>query len=210
MTVPDAAVIAALDDAQRFGFLGPGPVGEHVDHAVAFAGLLEAAGVGPAPFLDLGSGGGLPGLVLAARWPDHPATLLDGSARRTAFLRRTIEALGWEARVTVAEGRAEALARVPGLRAAFPLVVARSFASPAITAEVGGAFVRVGGVLAVSEPNEDAGNQRWPTAPLTDLGLSPAELHRGAGAGIAILSRLRPVDDRWPRRLGAPAKRPVW
>jgi 16S rRNA (guanine527-N7)-methyltransferase len=212
MTTPSsrAAVMAALDDAQRFGFLGPGPVSDQVDHATALAALLEATGAGPAPFLDLGSGGGLPGLVLAARWPDHPATLLDGSSRRSAFLRRAIGSLGWESRVTVVEGQAEALARLPDLRAAFALVVARSFAAPAVTAEVGGAFLRVGGVLAVSEPSDGTDTGRWRTEPLTDLGLSPAELHRGTGAGIALISRLRPLDDRWPRGPGAPAKRPLW
>jgi 16S rRNA (guanine527-N7)-methyltransferase len=210
MTVPGVAVVAALDDAQRFGFLGPRPVGEQVDHATAFAEVLEAEGVGPAAFLDLGSGGGLPGLVLAARWPDHPATLLDGSARRTAFLRRTIGALGWEARVDVVEGRAEELAHSTELRFAFGLVVTRSFAAPAITAEIGGAFVRVGGVLAVSEPNEDAGSGRWPTEPLSELGLSAAELRPGVGAGVALISRFRALDDRWPRGVGQPAKRPLW
>jgi 16S rRNA (guanine527-N7)-methyltransferase len=203
-----AAVAAALEDARRFGFLGRGPVGEQIDHASAFASVLEAEDIGPAGFLDLGSGGGLPGLVLAARWPDRPATLLDASARRTAFLRRTIVALGWEARVVVVEGRAESLARSPDLRGAFALVVARSFAAPAVTAEVGGAFVEVGGVLAVSEPSE--GSDRWQVQPLADLGLSPAALCHGVGARAAIIHRTGVLTERWPRGVGTPAKRPLW
>ena len=141
MTALDAAVTAALEDARRFGFLGPGPVDDQVSHAVAMARVLEQNHVAPADFLDLGSGGGLPGLVLAAEWPEQSATLLDGSARRTAFLRQTVIGLDWASRVRVAEGQAEKLGRDPGLRAGFPLVVARSFAAPAITAEVGGVFV---------------------------------------------------------------------
>lgn len=210
MTAPDAAVFAALEGAQRFGFLGPRPVGEQIDHATAIASALEAAGVGPAEFLDLGSGGGLPGLVLAARWPDHRATLLDGSSRRSAFLRRTIVGLGWETRIGVAEGRAEALARNLELRSSFTLVVARSFAAPAATAEIGGAFVRVGGVLAVSEPSGDPDVRRWPAEALARLGLAPVELWQGIGAGVAIVRRADPVDERWPRGVGTPTTRPLW
>lgn len=208
MTVIGAAVTAALEDARRFGFLGPRPVTEQVEHAQAFAAVLERHGLGPVRFLDLGSGGGLPGLVLAARWPAATATLLDSSARRTAFLRRTIEALGWETRIAVAEGRAESLARKPELRTAFPLVVARSFGAPAVTAEIGGAFVEQGGTLAVSEPADTAG--RWPNEGLTVFGLSAAELHAGEGARVAVIRRLAEIGDRWPRGAGTPAKRPLW
>src|SRR5438128_1307789 len=175
---------AVLEGARGTGFVGPRPVAEQIGHSTALAVVLEAHALGPTPFLDLGSGGGLPGLVLAARWPDQPATLLDASSRRTAFLRRTVDALGWQGRVAIAEGRAELLGRDPELRCRFPLVVARSFATPAVTAELGGAFVRVGGVLVVSEPGDSTGadrTARWPTERLRLLGLAPAEVYQGVG-----------------------------
>jgi 16S rRNA (guanine527-N7)-methyltransferase len=223
-TPPDRPDLAALAEvfeaARRAGFLGPGPAAEQIAHAGGFAAALEAVGVGPATFLDLGSGAGLPGLVLAALWPAHSATLLDGSQRRTAFLRRTVVSLGWGSRVVVAEGRAESLARDPELRAAFPLVVSRSFATPSVTAEIGGAFLEVGGALAVSEPAEDgserggAGHRRpgarWPNGGLADLGLAPAETCLGEGARVALIRRSRPVNERWPRGVAIPAKRPLW
>jgi 16S rRNA (guanine527-N7)-methyltransferase len=216
--------LTALDEvfetARRMGFLGPGPAAGQSAHAVAFAGLLEAVGAGPAVFLDLGSGGGVPGLVLAALWPERSGTLLDSSQRRTAFLRRTVVALGWADRISVVEGRAESLARVPGLRATFPLVVSRSFATPSVTAEIGGAFLTVGGRLAVSEPSERASGDReadrgrasarWPATGLADLGLTAAETTMGDGARVAVMRRTRPVDDRWPRAAGNPAKHPLW
>ena len=208
--VADEALTAALDDAQRFGFLGRGPVGDQIEHSAAFAGVLEEAGIGPAAFLDLGSGGGLPGLVLAARWADQGGALLDASARRTAFLRRTVVALGWDSRITVLEGRAENLARSTDLRGAFPLVVARSFASPAVTAEIGGAFVEIGGVLVVSEPDVANLSERWPAEQLAELGLGAAELHRGHGVGVAVMRRIAALAERWPRGVGTPAKRPLW
>jgi 16S rRNA (guanine527-N7)-methyltransferase len=207
--LPDLAAI--LEEARRLGFVGPRPVDELIEHAMAFAAVLETRGVGPARFLDLGSGGGIPGLVLAARWPNIPGTLLEVSVRRSAFLRTTLQGLGWETRVAVAEGRAELLGRNPELRSAFPLVVARSFAAPAVTAEIGGAFVKVGGVLAVSEPGEpSAETDRWPAEPLERLGLGPAGVHQGVGARVAVLVRVAPSDDRWPRAVGIPTKRPLW
>ena len=222
MTVdPDLAALGEVfETARRMGFLGPGPAAEQSAHASAFGRLLETVGAGPAVFLDLGSGGGVPGLVLAALWPEQTGTLLDSSQRRTAFLRRTVVALGWAARVSVVEGRAESLARDRGLRATFPLVVSRSFATPSVTAEIGGAFLTEGGRLAVSEPNElgsrggepDSGRPgaRWPTVGLADLGLGAAETARGEGARVAVMRRTHPVDDRWPRADGIPAKRPLW
>ena len=140
--------------------------------------------------------------------PSHSATLLDSSQRRTAFLRRSVVTLGWADRVSVAEGRAESLARDPRLRAAFSLVVARSFAPPAVTAEIGGAFLRVDGCLAVSEPRQTrdqavgaagdtdpAGSgDRWPEAGLADLGLGPVMVGHGSDARLAVSRRTVPVD----------------
>jgi 16S rRNA (guanine527-N7)-methyltransferase len=213
MTVgPDRGqLVAVLEDARRLGFVGPRPVAEQIDHATAFAILLETRGLGPARFLDLGSGGGIPGLVLAARWIDQRVTLLEVSVRRCAFLRQTVIALGWEERVEVAEGRAELLGRRPELRGAYPLVVSRSFAAPAVTAEIGGSFVGVGGTLAVSEPADSVDSAgRWPEDRVRELGFAPAEVLRGEFARVAILCRTAPLDERWPRAVGIPTKRPLW
>ena len=201
-------LVAVLEDARRQGFVGPRPVAEQIDHATAFAVLLETRGVGPARFLDLGSGGGIPGLVLAARWQEQRATLLEVSVRRCAFLRQTLVTLGLGERVEVAEGRAELLGRRPELRGGYPLVVSRSFAAPAVTAEIGGAFVEVGGTLAVSEPGDSA--TRWPAERVGELGLSPAEILQGEFARVAILRRTAPLAERWPRGVGIPTKRPLW
>jgi 16S rRNA (guanine527-N7)-methyltransferase len=197
-----------LDEARRRGYFGPPPIAEQLAHARAFVGLMAAAGIAPSSFLDLGSGGGLPGLAIAAAWPNASGVLLDASARRCAFLQEATRALGWEERIQVVEGRAEALARHADLRAGFALVVSRSFAGPPVTAEIGGAFLAPGGALVVSEPESDEG--RWPAAGLARLGLVLAESLRADGAGIAVLRRTEAVEETWPRAVGIPAKRPLW
>ncbi|HVW34600.1 MAG TPA: RsmG family class I SAM-dependent methyltransferase [Acidimicrobiia bacterium] len=160
----------------------------------------------PGPALDLGSGGGIPGLVLATARPDLDLTLLEARRRACAFLREAVGELGL-GRVRVVEARAEDAARRPDLRETFVAVVSRSFGPPAVTAECAVGFLRNGGVLIVSEPPSD--EARWPDDGLERLGLSAATLERHDDASFVRIVKVR-ADDRWPRRVGIPAKRPVW
>jgi 16S rRNA (guanine527-N7)-methyltransferase len=194
-----------LDDARSLGFLGPGVAADHRRHAEGFLGLLDGLAVTDA--VDLGSGGGVPGLVLAAALPRSRWTLLDAMRKRTAFLAVAVERLGLQDRVTVRTGRAEELARDPALRGRADAVVARGFAPPAVTAECGAPLLRHGGVLVVSEP--PGGADRWPPAPLIDLGLVLDRQEAGPPA-LVRLRLVEAVPDRFPRRTGVPAKRPLW
>ena len=88
-----------LSLARDLGFLGPGDVGDQITRSVAFA---VAAGMPPAGLVtDLGSGGGLPALVLALVWPDSRWLLVDSNQRRTSWLREASSELGAMARVEV-------------------------------------------------------------------------------------------------------------
>src|SRR5215203_1848129 len=129
-------LLAVLERARGIGLLGPGPVEAHLDHAAAWAGAL---GADPGSFLDLGAGAGVPGLVFLHVWPEAVGTFLDSRERSVGSVRAAAADLGWSHRATVVEGRAEELARVGELREHFPLVVARGFGSPSVTAECGGA-----------------------------------------------------------------------
>jgi 16S rRNA (guanine527-N7)-methyltransferase len=197
--------VAALVEARELGFLGPGPIDEQVRHSLIFATLLDAA---PIVAVDLGSGGGLPGLVLACHWPSSSWVLLDGNRRRTEFLASTVSALGMGDRVIVRCQRAELSGRDPALRGVADLVTARSFGPPAVVAECAAPLLSVGGHLIVSEPpGGDPG--RWPPPPLGQLGLVPD----GQIISPAAFQRLRlvtPCPDRYPRRVGIPAKRSLF
>jgi 16S rRNA (guanine527-N7)-methyltransferase len=196
-----------LERSQRLGFIGPGPVAEHVAHASGFAAGLDAP---PGRFLDLGSGGGVPGLVLAALWPSAKAVLLDAGERRVAFLQEAVARLGLESRVEALRARAEEAGRVAELRGAFDLVVARSFGAPAVTAECGAPFLRVGGRLVVSEPPEDRhSGDRWPPDGLAPLGLVVGPSWR-APYGYQALVQRELCPSRYPRRVGQPSKRPLF
>lgn len=200
-----AVLVEVLEGARRLGFLGPEPVDRHVEHAHRLATRVAA----PARMLDLGSGAGVPGLVLALDWPDAIVVLLDSSARRTTFCREAVSRLGIADRVSVVRERAEDAGRLPALRERFDLVVARSFSPPSVTAECAAPFLSLGGHLLVSEPPNGAPG-RWPDDRLAVLGLGKATIARDGDVSSALIEKVDPTPERFPRRSGVPAKRPLW
>ncbi len=202
-----ASLQAVLEEARDLGFLGPGPVEGHIEHAEGF--LQAVGGQLPGRVIDLGSGAGLPGLVLALAWPDVPIVLMDSSERRTLFLARAAKDLGVSSHVVVARARAEDAGRDPAWRAQADLVVARSFGPPAVTAECAAPLLEVGGRLIVSEPPEDGGS-RWPAEGLESLGLHPAARFEQAFCRFQILRQEALCPEAFPRRVGVPEKRPLF
>jgi 16S rRNA (guanine527-N7)-methyltransferase len=207
-----------LAEAREVGFLGPGPLEPQLRHAEGFATVarrLVVAGPAPPRLIDLGSGGGLPGLVVAERWSEAEVVLLDANRRRTAFLRRAVDRLGLSGRVTVLQGRAEVCGRQEGLRGSFDGVLARSFGRPAVVAECAAPLLRVDGWLVVSEPPtgppgiDDDDGSRWPEGPLQLLGLERAALVH-EGFDYRTLRQRTPCPERFPRRNGVPSKRPLF
>lgn len=197
---------AVLERSRRLGFLGPGPIERHIDQAGAFIAAVEAP---PGQLLDLGSGGGVPALVLAERWRTTELVLLDAVARRTAFLADAVTQLGWADRVTVVTGRAEELARSPAHRHRYDVVTARSFGPPAVTAECGAPFLAVGGVLLAADPPGGKA-ERWPPDGLAAVGLVDVGVVSTGGGTVRRLLAERRCDERFPRRVGVPAKRPLF
>ena len=199
----------ALEESRDLGFLGPGDLGPQIEHAEGFALTWEAAHPRPPTrLLDLGTGGGLPGLVLAERWRS-PSVLLDSTARRTAFLLEVLARPGAPDEVDVVTSRAESAARRPELEGSFELVVARSFGRPAVTAECAARFTTLGGWLIVSEPPTEDPIERWPSGPLGELGWASRGRER-QGAAFQVLEKVGETPDRYPRAVGRPAKRPLF
>jgi 16S rRNA (guanine527-N7)-methyltransferase len=202
-------LVGHLERARGHGFVGPGPLDPHLEHAEALAAAVGSDFGGR--FLDLGSGAGIPGLALLLAWPQATGTLLDSRLRRCAFLEEALGELGVAGRGDVACGRAEELARREDRRGAYDVVVARGFGSPATTAECAVGFLRAGGQLVVSEPPGEPRRDRWPAEALDELGFQGPELRgRDEGPRFAVLTLPEPASDRWPRRVGLPAKRPRW
>jgi 16S rRNA (guanine527-N7)-methyltransferase len=203
-----------LGEARALGFLGPGPLDPQIRHAQGFGAIARRLSpVGTASLVDLGSGGGLPGLVVATGWPGVTVALLEANGRRAGFLRRAVERLGLQERVSVLEARAEVSGRQPELRASFDGAMARSFGRPAVVAECAAPLLSVGGWLLVSEPprsDDDEGEDgRWPAEPLGQLGLEPDDVVH-EGFEYRLLRQVEACPERFPRRNGVPGKKPLF
>jgi len=203
-------LLEVLAEAQRFGALGPSALEDHVRHASAFVDAVGASAFDGATVVDLGSGGGIPGLVVAGRCPTAHVTLLDGRARRAAQLERAVDQLGWSDRVSVLGDRAEVAGRSPELRGRADLVVSRGFGRPGVTAECAAPLLRVGGRLVVSEPPGAATTRsRWPAAQCAELGLELEDIVEVPWS-FAVLRQALPCGERYARRVGIPEKRPLF
>jgi 16S rRNA (guanine527-N7)-methyltransferase len=153
----------ALRVAQHHGMLGDRPIDEVVDHAQAFVqALADVTG----RVIDLGTGGGVPGLVIMAGRPGLHVTLLDRRTARTDLLERAIRRYGFTDRATVVASEARHARQVLG--SVFDAVVARGFGPPLATLRLSVAFLRPGGRVVISAP---PGGRRWDASVLAELGL---------------------------------------
>ena len=140
------------------GLIGPneGPRlwERHLLNSASVAGLIPAS----ATVVDLGSGAGLPGVVLALHVPTLQVILLDATKRRTDFLEEVVTELGLGDRVSVVWGRAESLpsfnADVVVARAVAPLSKLAGWAMPHLIG--GGSLLAMKGESAAEELNRDA------------------------------------------------------
>lgn len=166
----------------------------------------------PQSVVDVGTGGGLPGIPLALCLPEARVDLVESLGWKCAFLRSATAALGIDDRVQVHEVRAEEAPSAIG-REQHDVAVARAVAAPAVIAEYLAPFVRVGGQAAAWTTMAVA-HQLPPTDVLTPLGLgSPhvVEMHtplRDEGT-LVLWPKVSLASARFPRRTGVASRRPL-
>ncbi|HEY6380107.1 MAG TPA: 16S rRNA (guanine(527)-N(7))-methyltransferase RsmG [Candidatus Dormibacteraeota bacterium] len=167
--------------------------------------LLEVAAPPRAARLcDLGSGAGLPGIPIAVVRPDVTVVLCDADRRRCGFLTHVCGLLELP-NTSVTAARAEVVGRAVATRERFDAVVSRALANPAVLCELALPLLRVGGRLTALVAGAPAAAEQARTA--------AAELGGGApyaGApGVMVVEKLTATPDRYPRRSGVPASRPL-
>ena len=155
-------------EAQKIGALGSAPLSEIIEHAASFA---EALPIGVTSCVDLGSGAGVPGLVIAVVRPEIRMTLIDRRAKRTDTLLRSVQSLGIQDQVEVVCGDVDVLRNQDRFAHAFAAACARGFGPPLQTLQWAVSLVKPGGSVVVSEPPPGSPD-RWADIDLGSLGVS--------------------------------------
>jgi len=171
----------------------------HVEDALTAADLVGTART----VVDVGSGGGSPGIPLALEL-DLAASLLEATRPKAAFLRRVVAEIGLAAEVVHA--RSEEYARGEG-RDRFDLAVARALAPPPVALELCLPLVRTGGRLILWTGDVETVSL---DAVSGALAAEVADVHRVDDARrLIVVAKVGPTPDRFPRRPGMAGKRPL-
>ena len=174
------------------------------------SGLLTSGG----RVLDVGSGAGFPGVPLKIVFPELQVTVLDATAKKTAFLSHLADRLGLHG-LQVLTGRAETLAHDPALRESFDAVASRAVAKLPVLAELTLGFCRPGGIAVLHKSEGAERELRQAETALSVMGGRLREVRRvgeggtGPAAVLVVLDKEAPTPEKYPRRPGIPAKRPL-
>jgi 16S rRNA (guanine527-N7)-methyltransferase len=182
----------------------------------SLAGLRAPPGATgePTSWVDLGAGGGFPGLAIAIARPLLRVVLVEGLKKKASFLEDAARKLGLS-NVTVVAGRAEEAVRLPGNRDAFDRASARAVGTVALCLEYALPFVRTGGFAVLYRGPDEAArdeSEARATAPLLGGG-PPLFLEHALPGGdrrrLLFVPKTGPTPERFPRRTGVAAKRPL-
>jgi len=184
-----------------------GPAPELIADSLVLADHLGGA----RRLVDVGSGGGLPGLPLKIAHPDLEVTLIEADQSKAAFLVQAAARLGLRG-VEVVAMRAEDAGQDSRYRESFDVAVARALAPLPTLVELCLPLVMVGGrLLAQKTDREDAARAERAIGVLGGL-LEPALPAPSAarGSGIVVTVRkVKPTPAAYPRRPGVPARKPL-
>lgn len=163
--------------------------------------------------VDLGSGGGLPGIPLAICLPECKLLLLDANQKKATFLEETARSLGLE-NVNILRERAEYYGRDPACRERFDYVLSKAVAKAAVLAELalplllpGGKAVFYKGPRGEQEMSEAAKALTLCGGKLTDH--YDYTLPTGEKRTIYLVEKVASTPAQYPRSTGKPARRPI-
>jgi 16S rRNA (guanine527-N7)-methyltransferase len=177
-------------------------VAAHVLDALAALPLLREHGV--RALLDLGSGGGYPGLPLAIALPAERALLVDSIGKKARFLATAVTGLNLADRVEVAAVRAETLAADPRHRGRWPAVTARAVAALPELVELAFPLLAPGGLLVAWKRSEIEQERARAMPALAALGGGTLEvIHVAppvpAGHVLVVCRKTGRTPAGWPR-----------
>jgi len=183
----------------------------HIVDSLTALPILAARGIDR--FLDLGSGGGYPGLPLAAALPAERALLVEPIGKKVRFLETVVTATGLEATVEAAACRAEALAADPEHRGQWPAVLARAVAGLPELVELAFPLLAPGGCLVAWKSGDLANEVTAAQRAMAALGGGslegvPVDLPGLEGHVLVVVTRRGHVPVTYPRDPGVRRRKP--
>lgn len=196
----DPAAPTAIRDPERV-------IDDHIADALVALSLdaVRAA----RSIADLGSGAGVPGLVLAVALPSCQVVLVESVSRKCAYLSQAAAECGL-ANVRVVCARAEEVSE-----RGFDLVTARALAALSVVAEYAAPLLKIGGTLVAWRGQRDAEAELEAERAAAELGLEVGEIvhvhpyEQAEHRNLHLMSKVRDTPLRFPRRPGVAAKRPL-
>lgn len=185
---------------------------KHILDSISVLRVLDGREM--ADVIDVGSGGGLPGIPLKIMCPHWQVHLLDSSAKRVQVMAGMCAALQLPG-IQAVHGRAEEMARKDSFRDSMDIAVARAVAPMAVLVELCLPFVRPGGTMVAMK---GPAVEQELTAARRALELLAGEIETrdafnlpfsGAGRELVVIRKVGPTHQRFPRRPGVPARRPL-
>jgi 16S rRNA (guanine527-N7)-methyltransferase len=164
--------------------------------------------------IDVGSGGGMPGLPLKIAFPALRVTLLESVGKKAAFLSEVTEQLRLQDVQVLAE-RAETAARDPTHRDAYDWATARALGPLPVVVELCAPFLSPGGLLVAQRAGDLDAELTAATPAFKALKLwtrVPIPVHLdglGSRRGLIVAEKYTATPQTYPRRPGTPRKRPL-
>ena len=210
-----ASLLAGYKYANVIGTRDPSKiVAEHLSDSLSC--LLVGTLWSSKSAIDVGTGGGLPGVPLAISRPDLRVTLLEATERKVRFLNYTRKRLGLR-NVNLIQGRAEDEGRKAAYRETFDLAVARALADLPVVAEYCAPLVRVGGEILAMKGRLTEEELSRAAAASRELGLEIREVREVKYRAelpqkerrLVVFQKILATPERFPRRPGLAKKRPL-
>ena len=182
----------------------PDAVFEHVRDSLSVVPYVRE------PFVDVGSGGGFPGIPIAIA-TGYRGVLVESVVKKARFLEEVVRELALPLEVRV--GRAEDAGRAPELRERFASATARAVSSLPAVLELTIPFLSVGGLAVLQRGRLEARERTAAHDASLVLGATiEDDVALGGeldGRRIVLVRKVAPTGQRFPRRAGIPAKRPL-
>ena len=157
--------------------------------------------------LDVGTGAGFPGLPLAIFLPEISFTLIDSLDKKLAFTRSVKERLHLE-NTDILTVRAEEYTRSEK-RETFDVAVSRAVANLATLSELCLPFVKIGGIFAAYKSKEAKNEIKDAETAIKTLGGKVENIFGDEERNIVIIRKVAATPEKYPRRNGVPAKKPL-